>query len=59
MTGLSDFSGWKPEWRDTIFVRMAQNPQQDYLFLIMGEEQMIQQMPSANEIISAGGRLLR
>ena len=32
---------------------------QDYLFLIMGEEQMIQQMPSANEIISAGGRLLR
>ena len=35
MTGLSDFSGWKPEWCETIFVRMAQNPQQDYLFLIM------------------------
>lgn len=33
MTGLSDFSGWKPEWRDTIFARMAQNPQHDYLFL--------------------------
>lgn len=33
LTGMSDFSGWRPEWRDEVFAKMAQNPQHQYLFL--------------------------
>lgn len=25
LTGMSDFSGWKPEWRDQVFAKMEQN----------------------------------
>ena len=33
LTGMSDFAGWKPEWRDEVFAKMGQNPQHQYLFL--------------------------
>ena len=33
LTGMSDFAGWKPEWRDEVFAKMEQNPQHQYLFL--------------------------
>ena len=33
MTGMSDFSDWKPEWNAEIFGRMKDNPQHAYIFL--------------------------
>lgn len=33
MTSMSDFSGWKPEWRTQVFDAMKNNPQHKYLFL--------------------------
>lgn len=33
LTGLSDFSDWKPEWKQKVFDRIAKNPQHRYLFL--------------------------
>lgn len=33
MTSMSDFSCWKPEWREKVFQIMGQNPQHVYLFL--------------------------
>ena len=33
LTGMSDFAFWKPEWRDEVFAKMAQNPQHQYLLL--------------------------
>ena len=33
LTGMSDFSGWKPEWRDEVFVKIRENPQHQFLFL--------------------------
>lgn len=33
LTGMSDFAGWKPEWRDEVFAKIAQNPQHQYLLL--------------------------
>lgn len=33
LTGLSDFSDWKPEWNRKVFDRIAENPQHRYLFL--------------------------
>ncbi len=33
MTGMSDFSDWKPEWNAEIFGRMKNNPQHAYIFL--------------------------
>lgn len=33
MTSMSDFSGWKPEWREQVFQVMEKNPQHVYLFL--------------------------
>ena len=33
MTGMSDFSDWKPEWNAEIFRRMKSNPQHAYIFL--------------------------
>ena len=32
-TGMSDLSGWKPEWRDEVFVKIRENPQHQFLFL--------------------------
>ena len=31
MTGMSDFSDWKPEWNAEIFGRMKDNPQHAYI----------------------------
>ena len=33
LTGMSDFAGWKQEWRDEVFAKMAKNPQHQYVFL--------------------------
>lgn len=33
LTGMSDLSGWKPEWRDEVFVKIRENPQHQFLFL--------------------------
>lgn len=33
MTSMSDFSGWKDEWRTRVFDKMRENPQHVYLFL--------------------------
>ena len=33
ITSMSDFSGWKPEWRDKIFKALADNQQHQYLLL--------------------------
>lgn len=33
MTGMSDFSDWKPLWKEEIADRMAANPQHAYIFL--------------------------
>ena len=40
MTGLSDFTGWKSEWRDEIFSRMKANPQHRYVFLTKRPERI-------------------
>lgn len=44
LTGMSDFSGWKSEWRDEVFDKMERNPQHQYLFLT---KQAIQVLRSA------------
>ena len=33
LTGMSDLSGWKPEWRDEVFAKIHENPQHQFLFL--------------------------
>ena len=33
LTGMSDLSGWKPEWRDEVFAKIRENPQHQFLFL--------------------------
>lgn len=33
LTGMSDFAGWEPVWREEVFHQMAGNPQHQYLFL--------------------------
>ena len=33
LTGMSDLSGWKPEWRDEVFEKIRENPQHQFLFL--------------------------
>ena len=33
LTGMSDLSGWKREWRDIVFDKMEKNPQHQFLFL--------------------------
>ena len=40
MTGLSDFTGWLPEWREEIFERMKANPQHQYIFLTKRPERI-------------------
>ena len=33
LTGMSDLAGWKLEWRDQVFAKMAVKPQHQFLFL--------------------------
>ena len=33
LTGMSDLSGWKLEWRDEVFAKIRENPQHQFLFL--------------------------
>jgi len=33
LTGMSDLSGWEPEWRDEVFAKIRENPQHQFLFL--------------------------
>jgi len=33
LTGMSDLSGWKPDWRDEVFAKIRENPQHQFLFL--------------------------
>ena len=33
LTGMSDLSGWKPEWCEQVFAKIAENPQHQFLFL--------------------------
>ena len=33
LTGMSDLSGWKSEWRDEVFEKIRENPQHQFLFL--------------------------
>ena len=40
MTGMSDFSDWRPEWNAEVFERMARNPQHAYLFLTKRPERL-------------------
>ena len=40
LTGMSDFSLWRPEWREKIFSKMSQNPQHQYLFLTKRPEML-------------------
>ena len=32
LTGMSDLSGWKPEWRDEVFAKIRENLQHQFLF---------------------------
>ena len=40
MTGMSDFSDWRPEWTTEVFDRMTRNPQHAYLFLTKRPERL-------------------
>ena len=33
LTGMSDFAGWEHVWREDVLLKMAENPQHQYLFL--------------------------
>ena len=41
LTGMSDFSQWKTEWREQIFDKMTENPQHQYLFLTKRPEDIV------------------
>ena len=41
LTGMSDFSHWKPEWREQIFAKISENPQHQYLFLTKRPEDIV------------------
>jgi protein gp37 len=41
MTSMSDFSDWKPEWRERVFKEIAENPQHRFLFLTKHPERVI------------------
>ncbi len=32
LTGMSDLSGWKPEWQKEVFAKVRENPQHQFLF---------------------------
>ena len=40
LTGMSDFSRWRPEWRDEVFAKMEGNPQHQSLFLTKRPEEI-------------------
>lgn len=40
LTGMSDFADWKPEWIDETFSRIAQNPQNTFIFLTKSPERI-------------------
>lgn len=40
LTGMSDFSRWRPEWRDEVSAKMEGNPQHQYLFLTKRPEEI-------------------
>lgn len=40
LTGMSDFSDWKPAWREEVFERMVRNPQHQYIFLTKRPEKI-------------------
>lgn len=40
LTGMSDFSDWDSEWREEVFVRIARNPQHQYIFLTKRPEKI-------------------
>lgn len=40
LTGMSDFSDWKPAWIDEIFSHMSCNPQHSYIFLTKRPEKI-------------------
>lgn len=40
LTGMSDFSGWDPQWRREIFDQITNNPQHQYLFLTKRPEEI-------------------
>lgn len=40
LNGMSDFSEWRPEWREQVFAKMAHNPQHQYLFLTKRPEKI-------------------
>ncbi len=48
LTGMSDFALWKPEWREQVFARMAENPQHQYLFLTKRPEAIRFSTPLGN-----------
>ena len=48
MTGMSDFSDWRPEWTTEVFDRMARNPQHAYLFLTKRPERLALQTDNDN-----------
>ena len=33
LTGMSDLSGWQPEWCEQVFAKIEENPQHQFLFL--------------------------
>ena len=33
LTGMSDLSGWKEEWREEVFAKIKENPQHQFVFL--------------------------
>lgn len=41
LTGMSDLSGWKSEWRDEVFEKIRENPQHQFLFLMLIRTNMI------------------
>ena len=41
LTGMSDFSHWRTEWREQIFAKMTENPQHQYLFLTKRPEDIV------------------
>lgn len=45
---MSDFAGWKPEWREEIFSKILQNPQHQYLFLTKRPEEICFSTPLDN-----------
>lgn len=48
LTGMSDFAGWKPEWKEEVFQKISENPQHQYFFLTKCPEELWFSTPLAN-----------